>query len=335
MKNNFRTMLLLAIILIAGPKIYAQVSINVSIQANVAPPEIPVYEQPACPDDGYLWQPGYWAWDPDAADYYWVPGVWVAAPQPGYLWTPCYWGYEGSAYIYHPGYWGQHVGFYGGINYGGGFFGIGFAGGEWQGNQFRYNTAVVNVNTTVIHNTYVDRTVINNSTIVNNHVSYNGGSGGVTAKPRPEELQAMHEPHLPPTSEQTAHQQTAHADKSQFAKANNGHPAMAAINKVNADHVAPKNTGSNPTATDNRDPQVNKPAVSPGTTPAVSDQQHAKQPAQPQQDQQHAQPQTVQPKQQPVQTQKAQPQQPRTQQQHARSHNNKHPAAKPPKKKQS
>src|SRR5689334_17348519 len=94
----------------------AQVSIGISV--NFAPPELPVYEQPLCPGEGYIWTPGYWAWDPDYGDYYWVPGTWVLAPQPGYLWTPPYWGWNGVLFVFHEGYWGPRVGFYGGINYG-------------------------------------------------------------------------------------------------------------------------------------------------------------------------------------------------------------------------
>ena len=43
------------------------------------------------------------------------------------------------------GYWGPHVGYYGGVNYGFGYMGIGFAGGVWAGGAFRYNTAVMRV----------------------------------------------------------------------------------------------------------------------------------------------------------------------------------------------
>src|ERR1700744_1499180 len=74
---------------------------GVFISINIAPPVLPVYEQPVCPEDGWLWTPGYWAYG-DAGDY-WVPGAWVPAPEPGLLWTPPYWGYEGSAYIFHEG----------------------------------------------------------------------------------------------------------------------------------------------------------------------------------------------------------------------------------------
>lgn len=219
-------MLLVAILFVIN-KANAQLSVGISV--GFAPPALPVYVQPACPYDGYMWVPGYWAYD-NVDGYYWVPGVWVAAPRPGFLWTPAYWGYAGGAYGFHAGYWGPHVGFYGGINYGGGYGGVGFGGGAWYGGSFRYNTAVMNVNTTVVHNTYVDRTVINNVT-VNNHTSFNG-PGGVAAQPRPEEIAAAKEQHLQPTTEQQSHQQTAHSDPTQFAKNNNGHPTATAMNKV-------------------------------------------------------------------------------------------------------
>ena len=74
-----------------------------------------VYEQPPCPEDGYFWSPGYWAYGDDG--YFWVPGAWVEVPQPGYFWTPGYWGFGDGIYRWHDGYWGPHVGFYGGINY--------------------------------------------------------------------------------------------------------------------------------------------------------------------------------------------------------------------------
>jgi WXXGXW repeat (2 copies) len=52
----------------------APVSIGISI--NIEPPPLPVYEQPPIPEPGYLWVPGYWAWNDDIDDYYWVPGTW-------------------------------------------------------------------------------------------------------------------------------------------------------------------------------------------------------------------------------------------------------------------
>lgn len=208
--------------------LFAQVTLGVSVSANIAPPPLPVYTQPPCPVDGFLWTPGYWAYGD--MGYYWVPGVWVRPPHFGFLWTPSYWGFAGGIYGWHAGYWGPHVGFYGGVNYGFGYGGVGFGGGMWQGGAFRYNTAVMNVNTTVVHNTYVDRTVINNTTI--NRTSFNG-PGGIDARPRPEEEVAMRENHVQATSQQMDHERTASMDRNQFASVNHGRPATTAMNRVN------------------------------------------------------------------------------------------------------
>jgi hypothetical protein len=175
----------------------AQVSVGVSVR--VGPPPLPVYEQPPCPVEGYLWTPGYWAYGDEG--YYWVPGVWVAPPRVGVLWTPGYWGWNEGVYVFHAGYWGPHIGFYGGVNYGFGYSGVGFAGGEWRGGRFAYNTAVVNVNRTVIHNTYINKTVIVNNRTVN-RTSFNGGPGGIGARPTRGEMSAIRERHMQPTAGQ-------------------------------------------------------------------------------------------------------------------------------------
>src|SRR5260370_40794857 len=68
--------LLLAVGLLTIPaQSRAQVAVGISVQFG--PPALPVYEQPLCPGDGYIWTPGYWAWDLEDEDYYWVPGTWV------------------------------------------------------------------------------------------------------------------------------------------------------------------------------------------------------------------------------------------------------------------
>lgn len=207
---------------------FAQVSVGISISANIPPPELPVYTQPPCPQDGFMWTPGYWSYGD--MGYYWVPGVWVRPPHIGYLWTPSYWGFAGGVYGWHAGYWGPHIGFYGGVNYGFGYGGVGFGGGMWQGRSFRYNTAVTNVNTTIVHNTYIDKTVINRTTVIN-HTSFNG-QGGISARPRPEEEVAMRENHVQPTSEQMNHERAASQDRNQFASVNHGRPATTAMNRI-------------------------------------------------------------------------------------------------------
>ena len=69
---------------------------GIFVSITVAPPPLPVYVQPVCPQPGYMWSPGYWAWGDEG--YYWVPGTWVPAPAPGLLWTPGYWGWANGYY---------------------------------------------------------------------------------------------------------------------------------------------------------------------------------------------------------------------------------------------
>jgi hypothetical protein len=198
------------------------------VAITVGPPALPVYDQPLCPGDGYMWTPGYWYWDDDISDYYWVPGTWVLAPEPGFLWTPGWWGWGDAAFAWHEGFWGPTIGFYGGINYGFGYFGVGFAGGRWDNGHFFYNRAVMNVDVTNIHNVY-NTTVVNNTTI--NRVSFNGGNGGVTARPTPQEEAAEHDRHVPPVAAQTQHVQAARGNPALRASANHGKPPIAATEK--------------------------------------------------------------------------------------------------------
>jgi hypothetical protein len=205
----------------------AQIGIGIGISVRIGPPAVPVYEQPICPSAGYLWTPGYWAWSDDDG-YYWVPGTWVEAPTPGLLWTPGYWGWNDGVYAWNGGYWGPHVGFYGGINYGFGYGGVGFGGGEWRDGSFFYNTAVMNVNTTSITSVYVNKTVIVNN---QSHVAFNGGQGGVQARPTAQEETYSHEHHTPPVATQVQHEHAASQNRENFASANHGRPAIAATAK--------------------------------------------------------------------------------------------------------
>jgi len=232
MRVKSMRVMLLALFLCAIP---ASSFAGVFISVGFAPPVLPVYVQPPCPEAGLMWTPGYWAYGPDG--YYWVPGTWVPAPYEGAMWTPPYWGWDGGLYVFHVGYWGRHVGYYGGVNYGFGYMGIGFVGGAWHGHDFAYNTAVVRVNTTVIHNTYVDNTIVRNNTVVNDrHVAYSGGPGGVNHRPTPEENSYSHEQHMAPTGMQTQHEGAARGDTNNYASHNGGHPRNVAMERPAGGH---------------------------------------------------------------------------------------------------
>ena len=227
----------------------------VFISVGIAPPPLPVYSQPLCPAPGYIWTPGYWAYGPDG--YFWVPGTWVLAPEVGYLWTPGYWGWGDNAYLWHAGYWGPQVGFYGGINYGYGYYGNGYQGGYWHGRDFYYNRAVNRVNVTNIHNTY-NTTIVNNTV---NRVSYNGGQGGIAARPSAAQEAAARERHINATSVQTQHEQLARNDRAQWASVNHGRPEVAATPKPTAFHGAGVVAAKNAPVTNNpavRAPQQTK-----------------------------------------------------------------------------
>ncbi|HXT74272.1 MAG TPA: hypothetical protein VN785_10520 [Candidatus Angelobacter sp.] len=223
-KYRFLQWFLLAFVMLAVPAAsHAQVRIGVSVR--IGPPALPVYEQPLCPGPGYIWTPGYWAYGDDG--YYWVPGTWVMAPEPGLLWTPGYWGWGDGIYVWHRGYWGRHVGFYGGINYGFGYPGVGFFGGEWRGREFFYNRSVNRVDVHIIRNVY-DRRVDDHFDRDRDRVSFNGGRGGVDARPNREEEFADHDRHFDATRDQVEHRDEASHNRAQFANFNHGRPDVAA-----------------------------------------------------------------------------------------------------------
>jgi hypothetical protein len=201
----------------------ARAQIDVDVSVDVAPPPLPVYDQPPIPTPGYIWTPGYWAWD-DATGYFWVPGTWVLPPEPELLWTPGYWGWEGGAYLFHNGYWGPQIGFYGGVPYGFGYTGVGYEGGYWRGGAFFYNRTVNNIENVRISNVYNKTVVMNNTT----NVSFNGGAGGIEARPTPEQVAAANEHHVGATAEQTQHMPAAARDPALSLNNNHGHPAIAA-----------------------------------------------------------------------------------------------------------
>src|SRR5712692_2288699 len=222
---SIRSLLFALVMLAVSAASFAQIGISITI----APPALPVYEQPPVPGEGYIWTPGYWAYADD--DYYWVPGTWVMAPEVGLLWTPGYWGWGNDRYVFYDGYWGPRVGFYGGISYGYGYFGEGYEGGRWQNGQFYYNRSVNNVNITEIHNVY-NTTVINNTTV--NRVSYNGGNGGISDRPTPQEEAAAHGKHISPVPAQIQHVKAARANQALRASANHGKPPVAATPRPGA-----------------------------------------------------------------------------------------------------
>jgi hypothetical protein len=202
------------------PAALAQIIVSI----NVPPPPLPIYDQPPIPAPGYIWTPGYWAYDDDYG-YYWVPGTWVLAPEVGLLWTPGYWAFEDGNYVFYDGYWAPEVGYYGGVYYGYGYTGDGYDGGYWRGANFFYNRTVNNITNVNIANAY-SKTVA--APQAGDRVSYNGGAGGTRAQPTQQQIAFAHAQHIPPTASQRAHVQLASHDPSLREAENKGRPPIAA-----------------------------------------------------------------------------------------------------------
>ena len=201
----------------------AQFAVDITVDAP--PPELPYYEQPPIPAEGFIWVPGYWAWDSSILDYYWVPGTWVQPPEPELLWTPAWWGWDNGRYGFHPGYWGREVGFYGGVDYGYGYNGEGYYGGRWDHGVFFYNRTVNNFINIRVTNVYEQTVVINANA---SRVSFNGGTGGIQLRPTAQQETIAREHHVEATPVQRQHIEAASKDRSLFAKQNRGEPPVAA-----------------------------------------------------------------------------------------------------------
>ena|GEM_PF-3505334 len=221
MKTKLSFLALAALLFMGLPLESSSGAVFVSV--GVAPPVIPIYEQPYAPGPGYIWVPGYWAYGPYG--YYWVPGTWVLPPGVGLLWTPGYWAHRGGNYVFIDGYWGHTVGYYGGINYGFGYFGSGYYGGRWSGNTFLYNTAVTRVGSSIT-TTYVDREPLKFKS--GNRAAFNG-PGGVQAKPTAREQAAAKEKHIKPTATQRSLAERAGNDPALRATDNKGKPKAEAV----------------------------------------------------------------------------------------------------------
>src|SRR5262249_38332855 len=133
-------------------------------------------------------------------------------------------------YLWHAGYWGPHIGYYGGINYGFGYGGVGYEGGYWDHGAFFYNTAVTRVETTGVTKRY-SKTVIKNKSVRNFSLN---GPGGIKAQPTQQEIAWSHERHTAPTTLQLQHQHTASTNRALFASVNHGNPTLPATGKPSA-----------------------------------------------------------------------------------------------------
>ena len=118
---------LLVLLLLGCGSLFAETHFSVGIGIGAYGPVYgqvppPVYEQPPCPGDGYVWVEGYWY--PRGPRSYWHSGYWRAPAYFGYRGGPGY----GHGYVRGNG-WSGHAGYDRGGHYN---------HGRYYGNEFRH-----------------------------------------------------------------------------------------------------------------------------------------------------------------------------------------------------
>jgi len=92
---------------------------------------------------------------------------------------------------------------------------------------FSYNQTVNNFGSVHVTNVYNENVVTNNVT----RVSFNGGTGGITARPTAEQEAAAREQHVAAIPAQAQQERTASTNKELLASENHGRPVIAATAK--------------------------------------------------------------------------------------------------------
>ncbi len=85
--------------LLCAPAAFARVDVHVEVGV---PPPVAVVETVPAPRSGYVYAPGYWAWNGDR--HVWIRGR-AIAERPGYYWVADRWEPVGGRHRFVPGYW--------------------------------------------------------------------------------------------------------------------------------------------------------------------------------------------------------------------------------------
>ena len=73
------------------------------VYVRVGPP-VPIVEaRVVAPGPGYIWVPGYYAWERGA--YVWLPGRYVVPPRGRALWVPAHWERDRRGWFFVEGRW--------------------------------------------------------------------------------------------------------------------------------------------------------------------------------------------------------------------------------------
>jgi len=98
---SIRNLLFCSCVIVASVASPAFARIDFDVDINTAPPA-PQVEVVQAARPGFLWIPGYWAWEDGR--HVWVEGRWIQE-RPGYMWVPEHWEQRGSKWHFERGYW--------------------------------------------------------------------------------------------------------------------------------------------------------------------------------------------------------------------------------------
>jgi hypothetical protein len=101
--GNFPVKKLALTLLLALSLAPAAAIAQVGVVVRVAPPAPVVEHYGPPPHPGWVWQPGYQAWDGNR--YAWHAGVWVAPPHPGARWVAHRWVHHNGGWVMQEGHW--------------------------------------------------------------------------------------------------------------------------------------------------------------------------------------------------------------------------------------
>jgi len=94
--------LLVTSLLAAGTVVAPHVAMSrVNVDVAIGPPA-PRYEVVPAPRHGYIWAPGYWAWDGHRP--VWHSGRWIRERH-GHHWVADRWERRGDHWYFHGGHW--------------------------------------------------------------------------------------------------------------------------------------------------------------------------------------------------------------------------------------
>ncbi len=137
---------------------------GVFLSITIAPPILPVYAQPVCPGDGYLWTPGYWAYG-DAGYYLGTGNLGACSPAriplDSWLLGLC----RRPLCAGMPVTGVPTLAFTAGLTTASAMAAWASLAGVGKADTSPITPLCMHVNTTIVHNTYIDKTVIHNTTV--------------------------------------------------------------------------------------------------------------------------------------------------------------------------